>query len=162
MSNKTSLIIMAAIVIGLLYSCCGAIEGISPPVSPIQHITTDKKTLRDNRLTEDNSNVSNQHIKKDNRVHTHTINDPEVVMKLTDIEDSGVGSVFYPSAAFYIFADDATIPKKQNHTGHNYPGTYDIMGGEATFGRRDHRRERREKAHHRRHRAHHKPKRYHR
>jgi len=162
MSNQTSLIIMAAIVIGLLYSCCGAIEGLSPPSPHIQHITADSKTMRDNRTDEDNSRISNVHVKKDNRQHTQTQNDAEIIMKFTDIEDPRAGSVFYPSTAFYIFADDATIPKKQSHTGHQYPGTYDITGAEATFGRRDPQRERRVKAHHQRHRARHKPKRYHR
>ena len=155
MSNYTSLIIMSAIVIGLLYSCCGAIEGLATP--RVQHITADSETARNNSVREDNSRTSNVHLKKDNRQHIQTQNDAEIMMKFTDIEEPGVGGVFYPGSTFYIFADAATIPKKQGHPGHQYPGTYDITGAEATFGRRDTRREKRVKAHNQR-QVRHKPK----
>ena len=77
MSNYTSLIIMSAIVIGLLYSCCGAIEGLATP--RVQHITADSETARNNSVREDNSRTSNVHLKKDNRQHIQTQNDAEII-----------------------------------------------------------------------------------
>ena len=159
MSNSLSLIIISIIVIGLLYSCYGAItEGLMPPtdITKINTAETDSSISRSN-----NSVVRNVQIHKENAQHVHTLNQPKIIKKITDIEDPGVGSVFYPSSKFYIFADVATIPKKQSQRGFRYPGTYNIWDGEATAGRRDHHRERRRKAHNRRH-ARHKLKRYHR